>query len=75
MPVDISAPGFVTADYEDVIRAAVLDAMRAPELIAARRRLTEGERVEVVGQLHELRALLYRLLAAVVRADPASQVV
>ena len=52
-------------DYEDVIRAAVLDAMRAPELIASRRTLTEVERAELITQLHELRALLYRLLKAI----------
>jgi hypothetical protein len=70
MSIDINAPGVdsvdpVVDDYEDVIRAAVLEAMRAPELIASRRTLTAVERAELVEQLHELRGLLYRLLNAI----------
>jgi hypothetical protein len=69
MSIDINAPGVdgarpVVDDYEDVIRHAVLEAMRAPELIASRRTLTAVERAALVEQLHELRALLYRLLRA-----------
>jgi hypothetical protein len=71
MSIDINAPGVdhvdpVVDDYEDVIRDAVLEAMRAPELIASRRTLTAVERAELVEQLHELRALLYRLLKAII---------
>jgi hypothetical protein len=72
MSMEIADPiadpvGSVVEDYEDVIRDAVREAMRAPELIASRRRLSEVERTELVEQLHELRALLYRLLEAITR--------
>jgi hypothetical protein len=69
MSIDINDPGVdavvAIGDYEDVIRDAVREAMRAPELIASHRTLTEVERTELIEQLHELRALLYRLLRTV----------
>jgi hypothetical protein len=61
------APGSVPAEYEDVIRAAVREAMRAPELIRSQV-LSDAERAELIAGLRELRALLQRLLVAVTRA-------
>jgi hypothetical protein len=61
------ASGTAPAEYEDVIRAAVREAMRAPELIRSQAVLSDAERAELIAGLHELRALLQRLLVAVTR--------
>lgn len=65
MTIEIDEIGVAAAAYEDIIREAVREALRAPELVPERRTLSEAERVDVVQQLHELRALLYRLLAMI----------
>jgi hypothetical protein len=52
-------------DYEAVIREAVREVMRAPELVHPDRTLRPDERALLIAQLRLLLALLYRLLEAI----------